>query len=49
MCCLCFGRFTVEELSETVDGDKQDVCVPCYEAERDYPSAAQSAGVSPTP
>jgi len=34
MCCLCFGRFTPDELSETVDGDKQDVCVPCAENER---------------
>ena len=29
MCCLCFERFPVSELSETVDGDKQDVCVRC--------------------
>ena len=34
MCCLCFARFTVDELSETVNGDKQNVCVRCYELER---------------
>lgn len=34
MCCLCFERFTVDELSETVDGDKQDVCRACDEKER---------------
>lgn len=34
MCCLCFERFSVEDLSETVDGDKQDVCLRCDEMER---------------
>jgi hypothetical protein len=34
MCCLCFERFPVEELSETEDGEKEDVCVPCHEMER---------------
>lgn len=33
MCCLCFGRFDVSELSETVDGDKQDVCSACWAEE----------------
>lgn len=33
MCCLCFHRFNVSELSETVDGDKQDVCLECAEKE----------------
>ena len=33
MCCLCFGRFPLDELSETVDGDKQDVCRACAERE----------------
>ena len=37
MCCLCFGRFEVSELSVTVDGDRQDVCVPCAEAEAAAP------------
>lgn len=32
-CCLCFSRFDVEDLSETVDGDKQDVCRECAEME----------------
>jgi hypothetical protein len=35
MCCLCFGRFRVADLSETVDGDKQDVCVECAENEKE--------------
>jgi hypothetical protein len=34
MCCLCFGRFLPSELVETVDGDKQDVCLRCHVAER---------------
>ena len=34
MCCLCFGRFTPDELSETADGDKQDVCLECEANER---------------
>jgi hypothetical protein len=29
MCCLCFERFEVEDLSETADGSKQDVCRAC--------------------
>jgi hypothetical protein len=33
MCCLCFHRFEVSELSETADGDKTDVCVTCAELE----------------
>ena len=33
MCCLCFERFPPERLSETVDGDKQDVCLACAEIE----------------
>ena len=33
MCCLCFERFEISELSETDDGVKQDVCVPCAKAE----------------
>jgi hypothetical protein len=34
MCCLCFDRFPVDELSETADGHKQDVCKSCDEMER---------------
>lgn len=33
MCCLCFERFEQADLSETVDGDKQDVCVTCAKLE----------------
>lgn len=34
MCCLCFDRFSVEDLSEDEDGHKQDVCWTCYEKEQ---------------
>lgn len=33
MCCLCFGRFPVEELNVT-DGSPEDVCVTCAANER---------------
>jgi hypothetical protein len=33
-CCLCFKTLTIEECNITVDGDREDVCVPCAEAER---------------
>lgn len=33
MCCLCFGRFAVEELNVS-DGTPEDVCVACAENER---------------
>jgi hypothetical protein len=33
MCCLCFERVTLAELSETVDGQLTDVCKTCYENE----------------
>lgn len=29
MCCLCFSRFSVEELSTDEEGCKQDVCIAC--------------------
>ncbi len=32
-CCLCFTELTLETCATTVDGDKTDVCVPCYEME----------------
>lgn len=33
-CCLCFERVTVEELRRNDDGDLEDVCASCGEAER---------------
>lgn len=32
MCCLCFGRFSPDELN-VVDGHLEDVCKPCAEAD----------------
>jgi hypothetical protein len=29
MCCLCFGRFPVDQLHELPDGSKEDVCIQC--------------------
>jgi hypothetical protein len=35
MCCLCFGRFPVEELAvDPTSGQKEDVCSRCAESER---------------
>jgi hypothetical protein len=33
MCCMCFERFAVADLADD-DGDKIDVCKPCYAADR---------------
>ena len=29
MCCLCFERFEIEDLTEAENGQKQDVCRDC--------------------
>lgn len=34
MCCLCFNRFPLDELNETEDGLKEDVCLTCAAHER---------------
>lgn len=34
MCCLCFDRFDVGELSRTPEGDPVDVCIACASSER---------------
>ena len=34
MCCVCFRRFAVSDLSETTDGKKQDMCAACAAMER---------------
>lgn len=36
MCCLCFGVFTVPDLSVTVDGDPVDVCKLCAAKELEH-------------
>ena len=33
MCCLCFEAFPLEELHMDEDGQREDVCIPCWEAE----------------
>lgn len=33
MCCLCSGRFTPEELHTDADGQREDVCKGCGDAE----------------
>lgn len=33
MCCLCFGRFAVDQLN-VVDGQREDVCKQCSEEEK---------------
>ncbi len=35
MCCLCFSRFTEDELHMTADGMREDVCQACAEAEEE--------------
>jgi hypothetical protein len=32
-CCLCFRPLTPEECHVLPDGTREDVCVPCAEAE----------------
>lgn len=35
MCCMCFERFAIEDLSvDPDDGKRWDVCLACAEAER---------------
>ena len=34
MCCLCFGRFTVDQLNCTLEGIAEDVCCGCAEHEQ---------------
>ena len=29
MCCICFERFTLEELNKTPEGKLEDVCNAC--------------------
>ena len=29
MCCLCFGRFSLDELNAAEDGSKEDACREC--------------------
>lgn len=33
-CCLCFKSLTPDECSRDDDGIAQDVCVPCWEEEK---------------
>lgn len=35
MCCLCFGRFALEELMEDESGRKWDVCRECHREEQE--------------
>jgi hypothetical protein len=32
-CCLCFKTLTPDECAVDADGQKWDMCVPCFEAE----------------
>lgn len=34
MCCYCFDRFKAAELAIDGDGNKIDVCCPCYNWEQ---------------
>lgn len=34
MCQLCFDRFKIEDLNVTDDGNREDVCKACAEAEK---------------
>jgi hypothetical protein len=38
MCCLCFDRFALSELSQSPDaeGVKEDVCADCAASERKW-------------
>lgn len=38
MCCLCFNRFTQDELYSDSDGVKWDVCIPCHRQEVEWAS-----------
>lgn len=33
-CSLCFDLLTPDECAVDEDGQKWDICIPCYEAER---------------
>jgi hypothetical protein len=33
MCCICYGRFTPNNLFIDKDGQKWDMCIPCGEQE----------------
>ena len=35
MCCYCLKRFSIDDLSVDKDGKKQDVCVTCWETEKE--------------
>lgn len=35
MCCICFERFDIEELSRDENGERQDVCQSCKDKEDD--------------
>lgn len=35
MCCICFGRFDLDELNALSNGKKEDVCKQCADKEAD--------------
>jgi hypothetical protein len=35
MCCMCFDRFAIEQLAVDVDGQRVDVCWPCWEHDQE--------------
>lgn len=37
MCCLCFGRFDIDELYPSRPDEFLMVCKPCFESELDEP------------
>lgn len=34
MCCLCFDKFTLEQLNKNEEGQLEDVCKECAEFEK---------------
>lgn len=40
-CCLCFKDLTYDECHVTTDGLREDVCIPCAEAEVEILKARQ--------
>jgi hypothetical protein len=41
MCCYCFDRFEVDELA-IEDGNKIDVCWPCYNWEQERLNSSET-------
>lgn len=44
MCCICFSRFSQDELHVDENGDREDVCKPCGEIEDRWKEEHENTG-----